>query len=145
MKRMNLDLGPRDESEAAVAAAENFRLDVQYALIDAMEGRGMSQQDLALKLGVTEARVSQYFSDQCNITVRVLGRILHAIGARCSFTLSPAAATVWERVEPDRASEFDAALAQAISAYKAGAPEYESKRCSEDTKLDEKWSPSRAA
>ena len=72
--------GPQNEAEEAVFAEEAFRVDVQVAIHELMEEKGVSQRELANRLGVSEARVSQIFSDACNITIRRLARIFHALG-----------------------------------------------------------------
>src|SRR5262247_1710863 len=84
MKTM-LSLGPRDAKEAEVFAVERFRVDIQHHVQMLMNRRGMTQKQLAEKLGISEARVSQFFSHDCNITMKGLARIFHALDAECSI------------------------------------------------------------
>jgi len=49
-------------------------------------GGGVSQKDLAERLGVSTARVSQYLSAHGrNLTLKTLGRIAHALGEDFEF------------------------------------------------------------
>jgi hypothetical protein len=38
-------------------------------------------------MGIDEDQVTGYFSDECNISVRELGNIFHAIGVKCKISL----------------------------------------------------------
>jgi transcriptional regulator with XRE-family HTH domain len=84
MKTM-LSLGPRDAAEAQIFAVERFRVDIQHHIQTLMNRRGMTQKQLAEKLGISEARVSQFFSHDCNLTLKGLARIFHALDAECSI------------------------------------------------------------
>jgi transcriptional regulator with XRE-family HTH domain len=64
-----------------ILVAENrFVTDVQLAIERAMDEIGATQADLARKLDVSEARVSQLLSDTGkNLQVRTIARISHAL------------------------------------------------------------------
>jgi transcriptional regulator with XRE-family HTH domain len=75
------DIGSKER--AAVFAEEDFVVESQIFLHQMMEEKGMSRADLARAMGVTRARVSQIFSDECkNFTVRLLARAVHALGEK---------------------------------------------------------------
>ncbi|MBT2233014.1 helix-turn-helix transcriptional regulator [Nonomuraea sp. NEAU-A123] len=50
----------------------------------------MSRADLAASMGVSPGRVSQILSGDENLTLRTLGAVVKALGARIEFTLSEA-------------------------------------------------------
>ena len=73
------DIGSKERT--AVFAEEDFVVESQIFLHQLMEEKGFSRADLARAMGVTRARVSQIFSDECkNFTVRLLARAVHALG-----------------------------------------------------------------
>jgi len=86
---MNADwnfLEPMDEAERIDLVAGGLAVSVQFALQKAMVRGGVSQKDLAERLGVSPARVSQYLSAHGrNLTLQVLGRIAHALGEDFEF------------------------------------------------------------
>lgn len=50
---------------------------------------GISQRELAQRMGVSEARVSQMLAEDCNPTVRTLVRMAHALGRRFRVQFVP--------------------------------------------------------
>jgi DNA-binding Xre family transcriptional regulator len=67
-------------------AEEQFILDVQHKILDIMAERHISQSHLADRLEVSDAQVSQFFSDRPNMTIRQLGRIAYVLDVE--FTLA---------------------------------------------------------
>jgi len=104
--RQILDVGPKNAAEARVFAEESFRVDVQVALHGFMVERGVSQPELAERMGVSEVDVAAFFEDEANITIRDLARFYHALG------LPPPSLHPYPR--PRRGAE--APLAQAAAA-----------------------------
>jgi transcriptional regulator with XRE-family HTH domain len=86
---MNADwdfLGPMDEAERIDLVAGGLAVSVQLALQKAMVRGGVTQKELAERMGVSPARVSQYLSAHGrNLTLQVLGRIAHALGEDFEF------------------------------------------------------------
>ncbi len=73
--------------KTAVFAEEAFVVDLQSLLQGVLDERGWTRAQLAEALGVSRARVSQMFSDDCkNFTVRLLARALHALGEKAEVT-----------------------------------------------------------
>jgi predicted XRE-type DNA-binding protein len=70
-------------TEEEVVAVERFRVEVQYVIQQLMADRGLSQSQLASRLGMTQPRVSQIFSQKCNLTIRLMARISHALDDQC--------------------------------------------------------------
>jgi predicted XRE-type DNA-binding protein len=71
----------------AVFAEEGFVVDAQIFLNELMIEKSMSRADLAKAMGVSRARISQLFSDDCtNFTVRLLARAIHAMGEEAVVT-----------------------------------------------------------
>jgi transcriptional regulator with XRE-family HTH domain len=95
------DFGPQNEEEARIYAEENFRIDVQMLIHDLMEQKGINQRQLAERLGVTESRVSQFFSDRFNMTVRKLAGVFHALGERPELKAASARAVGPQRAMPE--------------------------------------------
>ena len=76
-----LDHVQNDESELIDQAASDLALEVSVILDHAFRARvGVSQQDLADKLGVTAGRVSQVLNGDGNLHVATVGRYLRALG-----------------------------------------------------------------
>lgn len=64
-------------------AEEAFVVDVQSFLQQLMIDKGFNRAQLAEAIGVSRARISQIFSDDCkNLTIRLLARVAHALDAQ---------------------------------------------------------------
>lgn len=79
-------LGPKNNNEARIFAEEKFRVGVQFMIQSTMRKKNVSQKELARRLNISEARISRFFSPGCNITVRNLARIFHALGEECTLS-----------------------------------------------------------
>lgn len=70
-----------EQEQDAVFAEEAFIVDAQLFLYELMESKGMSRAELARAMGVSRARITQIFSDECkNFTMRLFARAVHALG-----------------------------------------------------------------
>ncbi len=70
-----------------ISAEEELIVDVQVAIHTLMLDRGLSRADLARELGVSQARVSQMFSDDAkNLTLRTVAKIFRVLGQECRIT-----------------------------------------------------------
>ena len=79
-------LEPLDDAESVDLAAESLAVSVQLAVQKAMVRGGVSQKELAERLGVSTPRVSQILSAHGrNMTLKTLGRIAHALGEDFEF------------------------------------------------------------
>nr|WP_314121363.1 XRE family transcriptional regulator [uncultured Brevundimonas sp.] len=66
---------------SSVYAEEALVVDLQSLLHTVMVEKGFTRSQLAAAMGVSKARVTQLFSDDCNnFTVRMLARALFALG-----------------------------------------------------------------
>lgn len=66
---------------SSVFAEEALVVDLQSLLHTVMVEKGFTRTQLASAMGVSKARVTQLFSDDCNnFTVRMLARALFALG-----------------------------------------------------------------
>ncbi len=71
----------RDDDELLEDAIENLVLSVQIALQQAMHRGCVSQRELAERMGVSPARVSQILTgEQANLTLKTIGKIAFALG-----------------------------------------------------------------
>jgi len=69
--------------EGRFAQAEQYALaTVAFVLADAMESSGLTQRQLADRLGITEGRISQILHANGNPTVRSLARIADALNCK---------------------------------------------------------------
>lgn len=70
-----------------ISAEEALIVDVQVAIHTLMLDLGLSRADLARELGVSQARVSQMFSDDAkNLTLRTIAKIFRVLGQECRIT-----------------------------------------------------------
>jgi transcriptional regulator with XRE-family HTH domain len=73
--------------KSAIFAEEGFVVDAQIFLNELMLEKHISRADLAKAMGVSRARITQIFSDDCkNFTVRLLARAIHALGEEAYIT-----------------------------------------------------------
>ena len=72
----------RDPTELeASLAEERFLLAAQVEIQRLLNEKGLRYKDLAHRLGVSEARVSQLFGDDANnLTIRTIAKIFHKLG-----------------------------------------------------------------
>ncbi|MBB4067158.1 helix-turn-helix domain-containing protein [Gellertiella hungarica] len=68
-----------------IIAAEDALMDFQFAVIDALNARGISQTEFAELLGVSRARVSQMLSSEANPTIKLVGRALDVLGLKAEY------------------------------------------------------------
>lgn len=99
-----MSFGPRDQNEEFIFALENLRADFQYAVLKALKQQGISQAELARRLGVSAPWVSQILSDEANITIESAARVIAALKLDLSFREmsepAEAAAAVEEATTP---------------------------------------------
>ena len=70
-----------DNKRALGRAEEALVVDAQIFLQRIMNEKNVSRTELAERMGVTKARISQIFSDECkNFTIRLLARAAAALG-----------------------------------------------------------------
>lgn len=81
-----MTFGPKNSREATIFAEEALRVDVQHRLQTVMNQLGVSQSELAQRMGVSEAHVSQLFASKMNVTLRTLARVFKALGDECIIT-----------------------------------------------------------
>lgn len=78
-------LGPQEGEEEAFAI-EALVFSTQVALQKAMNRSGVTNKELAERLGMSPARVSQVFSSNGpNLTLKTIARIAHALGEDFEF------------------------------------------------------------
>jgi transcriptional regulator with XRE-family HTH domain len=76
-----------------IHAEEAFVVDVQCSLHAALKKSKLRQKDLAAMLGVSEARVSQMFSDEApNLTLRTVAAAFHVLGKDIALKVKRSAA-----------------------------------------------------
>lgn len=67
-------------NDAEIEAVEGFMVDVQVYLNEIMDAKKISRAELARRMGVSRARVSQMFTDDSNLTIRMLARAAFHLG-----------------------------------------------------------------
>lgn len=70
---------------AEIEAEENALTDFQFAIIDAMNESGISKSELAKRMGVSRARITQLLSSDANPTLKLVGRALAALNLRSEY------------------------------------------------------------
>ncbi len=84
---VNKDIFVAETDEAKEAfAIEDLVFSVQIALQKVMHKQGVGHKELAERLGMSPARVSQIFADNGpNLTLKTIARIQHALGKEFVF------------------------------------------------------------
>lgn len=70
------------EHDDAEQAASDFIVRTVYAIRLLMKHQGVTQAELARRLSMSTARVSQLLGDQPNMTLETVSKILQALGER---------------------------------------------------------------
>jgi transcriptional regulator with XRE-family HTH domain len=82
-------------------AEETLILDVQMTVQRVLNEKGMTQAELARRLGVGESYVSQMLSDSArNLTLRTVARVMTALGETPHLTIQRWVEQVAERAQP---------------------------------------------
>lgn len=77
---------PTNDDEGLVVSTELLVLSVQVALQKAMTKHGVTNAELATRLGMSVARVSQIFSEKGpNLTLKTIARVASALGENFEF------------------------------------------------------------
>lgn len=103
-KAMSLLQNPGEDDFEELVACNRFIHDVQLEIDAALAAHGVSQKELARKLRVSPARVSQILGDNAaNLTTRTIARIAYALGLRPSLTITEEISAAWgrEEISPD--------------------------------------------
>lgn len=75
------------DTYAAKAAEAAFILLTQTEMQKIMNRKGLRYRDLARRMGVTEARVSQMFGETAtNLTIKTVARVFHQLGETAYLT-----------------------------------------------------------
>ncbi len=78
---MSLFRTSTDKNYEVLIAENSFVTDIQLAVEAAMHTQGVSQAELAKRIGITEARVSQILAGNgANLQARTIARIAYALG-----------------------------------------------------------------
>lgn len=78
----------RELTAEEIRVEENALMDFQFAIIDALNERNMTQAQFAEVLGVSRARVSQMLSSTANPTLKLVGRALALLGLKAAYPSS---------------------------------------------------------
>jgi transcriptional regulator with XRE-family HTH domain len=71
----------------------------------AMDEQGVSQSELARRLGVSRQHISAFMADPGNPTMQTMVEMAHALGLRLNIELTPAEAPADEAPEAEEATE----------------------------------------
>lgn len=78
-----MSFGPFDQQEAAVFALEGLRADFQYEVLRALKLAGITQAELARRMNVAPAWVSQILGDDANVTLESIAKVFAALQTEC--------------------------------------------------------------
>ncbi|WP_276118773.1 helix-turn-helix domain-containing protein [Pararhizobium qamdonense] len=87
-----MKFGPTDAKEAIIFATEELRADIQYEIMRGMKAAGVSRAELAKRIGVSAAWVSQILSDDANLTIESIAKVFLALGCQPKMLCTQAAA-----------------------------------------------------
>lgn len=88
MPVINSLLGPKSAEELETFAIEDLVFEVQIAIQNAMNSSCTNQKELAERLGISPARVSQLFAASgSNLTLKTIAKVLHALGENLEVRL----------------------------------------------------------
>ena len=77
---------PTNDEERLIVSTEMLVLSIQVALQKAMTKHGVTNAELAARLGMSVARVSQIFSEKGpNLTLKTIARVAAALGEDFEF------------------------------------------------------------
>ena len=80
----------RDEApvfdEALIEAEEDFVIDAQFLIQELLNQQGMSRAELARRIGVSKARLTQMLRPDANPTLRTVARVFQALGHKAQLT-----------------------------------------------------------
>jgi DNA-binding Xre family transcriptional regulator len=94
-------LAETDQAKEAFAI-EDLVFSVQIALQKVMHKQGVGHKELAERLGMSPARVSQIFADNGpNLTLKTIARIQHALGKEFVFV---------EKTQPKKLNKQDTSI-----------------------------------
>ncbi|KAA0698523.1 XRE family transcriptional regulator [Neorhizobium sp. P12A] len=85
-----MGFGPIDEREAEIFAVEEYRADIQYEMLRAMKAAGLTQAELAKRMRISAAQVSQILGDDANLTAESVARFFRACGYQPKLSYVPA-------------------------------------------------------
>jgi len=98
-----------------VIAEDNLIADVQFAIHNLIELKKISRAELARRIGVSEARISQIFEDEPqNLTLRTIAQIFHAVGEEARVT-----SAALDRVIPGPTPKQDTQAATSVTRIEA--------------------------
>src|SRR6218665_1621029 len=84
-----MNFGPKNAGEEVEFAVERFRAEIQYAILRAMKEEGISQAQLAERVGYSPATISQFLDDDANLTVESIAKLFLALGREGTITSTP--------------------------------------------------------
>lgn len=70
-----------------IVAEVDLVIDFQFLVQDLVENRGLNRSELAEKIGISRARLSQLLSSGANPTLHNVARILYALGEEASISV----------------------------------------------------------
>jgi len=82
---MNNPFEPRTDEERVIDAVERLKFDVQYALQAAMAKHDVKRSELAQRLGISKARVSQMFADDANLRLNTVAKAFAVLDEEIYF------------------------------------------------------------
>jgi DNA-binding Xre family transcriptional regulator len=112
-------INARDE---LLFAEEALIVDAQVAIHTLLEDQGWNRTDLARELGVSQARVTQMFSDTAkNLTLRTLARVFRALGQECQISCKRL-----DAIATEECAKAEKPAERSASKARAAAPDFAS-------------------
>jgi transcriptional regulator with XRE-family HTH domain len=76
----------KEVDELLIEAEENLVIDAQFMLQGLINESGISRAELARKVGISKARLSQLMSSEANPTLRTLAGLFYALGVNVTLS-----------------------------------------------------------
>lgn len=76
-----------EENETVKTIAYEHALNIAYIIAEEMERQGLTQKELAERMGMKESRLSKLLNTQPNMTLETIARFEKALGIKVDFVL----------------------------------------------------------
>ncbi len=75
-----------DVDAGLIAAEENLVIDVQFLIQGIMNEKGITRAELAQRMGISKARLTQIMRPEANPTFRTVARLIYALDERLTVS-----------------------------------------------------------
>ena len=84
-----MTISPLNKEEQFIFAVEDLRAEIQYDILRCLKEAGISQAELAKRIGVSAPWVSQILGDDANLTVESIVKVFLGFDRQCKIISAP--------------------------------------------------------